>query len=260
MVSRLVPVAVKYIGESNALSLPILHQTIFKPNIFFRLVLFSLPFPYNNRYLYSCNHHLLLKMKFTSSAAILSIAALAGTTLAAPMQDSTKLQARDFNVDNPRYTLLPETTSQYDVGTGAVTFNTGVGEVDKSTSNGGHDITSLVSFYIPWYTAGYTCEVVFDLEPTASLSGTAGAQAFMSRAPATVTTSTWPQGNQRDGHVGTLKALSGQRATWDLPASTRQFSCADAAGHLYGGELVPTGDNDHIGWTPGTDGPKIVVY
>ena len=207
-------------------------------------------------------------MKFATSSAALSVAALAGTTLAVPMQHSAELYPRngrdsgpgEFSAVNPRDVIFPQVTSQYNVGTGAVSFNTNFGEVDKYTSNGGNDITSLVTFSIPSYPSGFTCELVFDLDSTRGVSGSASAQVFASLAPATATTSTWPQGNQRDQYVGTLKALSGERATWDLPASTRQFPCSDAVGRLYGGELVPTGDNDHISWVPGVDGPKIVVY
>jgi len=203
-------------------------------------------------------------MKFATSAAFLSVAALAGPTLAVP----TGLYPRNgqgsgpgtFSADNPRDVIFPQVTSQYNVGTGAVTFNTGTGVVDKSTSNGGKDITSLVTFSIPPYPSGFICELVFDLDSSRYVSGTASAQAFTSLAPATATTFDWPQGNQRDHHVGTLKAVAGGRATWDLPASTRQFPCSEAVGRLYGGEVVPTGDNDHISWVPGVDGPKIVVY
>ena len=198
-------------------------------------------------------------MKFATSIASLSVAALAGTTLAAPTPDRGQ-GPQPFNAANPRDVIFPQVTSQYNVGTGAVTFNTGIGLVDKSTSDHGKDTTTLVSFSVPPYPPEFTCELVFDLAVGREVSGSASAQAFISLAPATATTFDWPQGSQRDRQVGTLTVAAGQRATWDLPNSTRQFPCSQAVGRLYGGELVPTGDNDHISWVPGVDGPKIVVY
>jgi hypothetical protein len=253
----------------------VLHQ-INNPDhnsIFSHYFLFPLSFSCDIRYFpisrnSIVNYPAIINMKFATSAAALSVAALAGTTLAAPMQGSAGLYPRNgrgfgpgnFTALNPRDVIFPQVTSQYNVGTGAVSLNTGSGVVDKYPSNGGKDITSLVTFSIPAYPSGFTCELVFDLDSTRGVSGSASAQAFTSLAPATATTSTWPQGNQRDQFVGTLKAIPGERATWDLPASTRQFPCSEAVGRLYGGELVPTGDSDHISWVPGVDGPKIVVY
>src|SRR5436190_9408542 len=132
-------------------------------------------------------------MKFATSIASLSVAALAGTTLAAPAAGLVARNGRDqgpgpFNAANPRDVIFPQVTSQYNVGTGAVTFNTGIGLVDKSTSNHGKDTTTLVSFSVPPYPPEFTCELVFDLAVGREVSGSASAQAFISLAPATVTT------------------------------------------------------------------------
>lgn len=182
------------------------------------------------------------------SFTALIVAAIAGTTLAAPSERR----------QNPPTTLYPIITSQYNVKTGAVAYNTNHGVIDKSTSNNGADTTTLVTFYIDQSYNGLTCQFVFDSGE--NISGSARADAYSAIAPATVNTQSWPQGNLRDQQLGRLVAQSGQPATWEQSYPKRIFPCADAAGKYYASELVGVWDNDHIEWTPNVSGPKILAY
>jgi hypothetical protein len=190
-------------------------------------------------------------MKFQSATAFL-LAAAASTTLAAPTPGA--LQRRYIEE------LYPDFTSQYNVGTGAITYDTGVGLVSKSPTNGGQDTTTLVTFNIPAAWSSYsTCRIVFTSATTSSVSGSGRADVFTSLSPATQSTASWPPGNLRDIHFGRLLAAPGTEATWEQSYVGPDIPCADLAGHAYGGELVGVYDTDYITWTPGTDGPKIVV-
>ncbi|KAF7509065.1 hypothetical protein GJ744_008460 [Endocarpon pusillum] len=191
-------------------------------------------------------------MKFQSSTSFL-LAVLASTTLAAPTNQGA-LQRR--------YTkeLYPDYTSQYNVGTGAITYNTKVGLISKSPTNGGQDTTTLVTFNVPAEWSAYTtCRIVFTSAATSSVLGSGRADVFTSLSPATHSTASWPPGNLRDIHVGRLLAAPGTEATWEQSYVGPDIPCAELAGHAYGGELVGVYDSDYITWTPGKDGIKIVV-
>ena len=198
-------------------------------------------------------------MKFqTSSATALAVAALAGTTIAAPTVKSPSNLRRD----TPIGTIYPINTSQYTVSTGAVASGVSEGLISKSTDDHGADITTLLTFFIDPYWSGHTCEFSFDLAPTDTASGSAEADLFTSIAPVTGSASSWPSGNLRDNYVGRFSVAAGATATWEQAnyGANARFSCGDAAGMYYGGELVGVGDNDVISWTVWEAGPKVLVY
>ncbi len=80
--------------------------------------------------------------------------------------------------------VFPEFT--YNSRTGAVDFNTARGLVSRSPTNGGADITTLVTFALDEQYASNWCQVVFDLkDASSSATGSKQAQLFTSLAPAT---------------------------------------------------------------------------
>jgi hypothetical protein len=162
-------------------------------------------------------------------------------------------------------TIFPSFTSQYHVKTGAVDYNSNIGQVFKSPTNNGADITTLVTFEVDAMYSGRQCQLVFDLATGGSsyVAGTGKVQVFTSLAPATQSASGWPSGNLRDQMLGTLDVAYG-RASWEAgsgPGATVQgvFDCSTVAGRVYGGEIVGQGDYDDILWVVGVDGPKIIV-
>lgn len=166
----------------------------------------------------------------------------------------------------PVATVFPDYTSQYNSKTGAVDFHTPYGLVSRSTSNGGADITTLVTFTLDSQYASNQCQLVFDLaDYSSSVSGSKKAQLFTSLAPATADSESWPSGNLRNQELGSIDIVSGGRATWEAgsgPGATANgyFPCSAIAGHIYGGEVVPQGDDVTISWPAGSDGPKIIVW
>jgi len=168
----------------------------------------------------------------------------------------------------PIAAILPDFTSQYTVSTGAVDFHTTRGLVSRVPQNGGKDITTLVTFELSSQYSGNQCQLVFDMgnDPTGYVSGTGQAQLFTSLAPADQDTSTWPSGNLRNQHLGTIQVNAYGRAVFEAgsgPGATvdGKFPCSAIAGKIYGGEVVPVGDSDTISWLAGSgDGPKILVW
>src|SRR5437773_1456241 len=124
-------------------------------------------------------------MKFSTAVALFLAAAAPG--LAAPLEPRAR-------------TLYPVATSQYNVWTGAVNFKTKTGLIQK-TGGKSADITTLVTFDIPEDVGGKQCELIFELDSTATATGSRRAQVFSSQKPATEDTSSWPNGNLRDQHV-----------------------------------------------------------
>lgn len=163
-------------------------------------------------------------------------------------------------------TIYPEYTSQYNVATGAVNFNTARGFVSRSYTNGGADSTALVTFAVPAQYSQNWCRVAFGLEAAGSYaSGSLKAQLFTSLAPATASTTTWPSGNLRNQNIGAIDVVPGGEAVWQVgsgPAATSNgfFPCSLVAGQVFGGEVVPQGDQVEISWPAGQDGIKIMVY
>jgi len=180
-------------------------------------------------------------MKFTAAiaAAILG----AATTLAVPLQQSTS------------NTLVPTVISKYNVWTGAIFFNTGLGRIYKDGRN--PEETTLVTFKFPDTLKGKQCKFVFTLDANQHFSGSAKFDIYTSLAPATASSSTWPSGNLRDQYLGRFQALVGDATPIDH--ANNPFPCP--AGQTLGAELVGVFDNDEIFWdvnAPGI-GPKIVV-
>lgn len=153
--------------------------------------------------------------------------------------------------------IRPTHTSQYDVWTGAVRYDEKHGKIFKDGKT--TDITTLLTFDFPTASAGKTCSFHFDLSSdlAAKVSGTGQFDVFISLAPATRSTTTWPSGNLRDQHIGRMRAQPNAAATWvaGFPTFGQSFPCP--AGQTYGGELVGTGDADHIEWLASTSGAYI---
>lgn len=166
----------------------------------------------------------------------------------------------------PAATVYPDFTSQYNSANGAVEFHTARGYVSRNTKNNGADITTLVTFTLPEKYASNNCQLVFDLADSSStLSGSKKAQLFTSLAPATADSDSWPSGNLRNQALGSIDLAQGGRATWEAgsgPGATANgfFPCSAIAGHIYGGEIVPQGDNVEFSWPAGKDGVKIIVW
>jgi hypothetical protein len=197
-------------------------------------------------------------------AGLLSLAAL---STAAPLASSPIVQ-RQPQGQQPIASILPDFTSQYTSSTGAVDFHTSRGLVSREPWNGGKDITTLVTFELPSQYSGNQCQLVFDLgnDPSGYVTGTGKAQLFTSLAPADMDTSTWPNGNLRNQHLGTVQVNAYGRAVWEAGSGPGasvdgMFPCSSIAGMVYGGEVVPVGDSDTISWAAGSgDGPKILVW
>ncbi|OAL27072.1 hypothetical protein AYO20_09880 [Fonsecaea nubica] len=172
------------------------------------------------------------------------------------------------NQDQPIATILPDFTSQYTVSTGAVAFHTSRGLVSRSHGNNGNDMTTLVTFELDTMYSGNQCQLVFDLgsDPTSYVTGTGKAQLFTSLAPATADSESWPSGNLRNQALGTIDVKAYGRASWEAGSGPGanvdgKFPCSLITGQIYGGEIVPVGDEDTISWTAGHgDGPKILVF
>lgn len=206
-----------------------------------------------------------------SLAAIVNAAPLAARSQSSSYSNVTVAPASTDSswtdvVKAPVAVIFPDYTSQYNGKTGAVDFHTPRGLVSRSPTNGGADITTLVTFQVGTEYQANQCQLVFDLvDPTSSVAGTSKAQLFTSLAPAYTDTETWPSGNLRNQMLGTIDIVAGGRATWEAgsgPGATVDgfFPCSAITGQLYGGEVVPQGDYDLISWPAGTDGVKILVW
>jgi hypothetical protein len=196
-------------------------------------------------------------MHFSTSAITLAMVSFASalptnTVYVSPIPSSTSYPSLP-----PSNIIRPTITSQYNVWTGAVRYNTPNGKIFKDGRT--TDITTLLTFDFPAASAGKMCSFQFDLssDPTAIVSGTAQFDVFTSLAPAHRSTTTWPSGNLRDQHFGRMTARRDGEATWvdGFPTFGKSFPCP--AGQTYGGELVGTGDVDHIEWVAANSGPYI---
>jgi len=167
----------------------------------------------------------------------------------------------------PVQTILPEYVSIFE---GHVGPHSARGLVSRHPNNGGVDTSTLVTFELPAFYASNTCQLVFDL--TDSSSSAVGsstplrAQIFTSLAPAGVSASSWPTSNLRDQELGSIDIVAGGRAIWEtgsgsaVAARNGVFPCSAIAGQIYGGEIVPQGDDVEISWPATTDGIKIIVW
>ena len=162
--------------------------------------------------------------------------------------------------------IFPNYTSQFNTATGAVDFHTSQGLVYRSITDGGADITTLVTFELPAKYSSNWCQIAFTLEDAASwATGSLQAQLFTSLAPATTDASSWPSGNLRDQDLGSIDIVVGGEASFQAgsgPAATSDgfFPCSLIAGQVYGGEIVPQDDAVEISWPAGGNGIKIIVY
>lgn len=187
------------------------------------------------------------------------------TSGSAPFEGGAVYTGPSGEYPAPIAQIFPEYTSQYNVGTGAH-FHTSQGLVSKSPTNGGADITTLVTFEVPAEYSSNWCQVAFTLENAGSwASGSLQAQLYTSLAPATTDASSWPSGNLRDQFLGSIDIVVGGEASFEAgsgPAATSHgfFPCSLIAGQVYGGEIVPRGDSVQISWPAAQDGIKIVVY
>uniref|UniRef100_A0A1D1ZBA3 Ubiquitin 3 binding protein But2 C-terminal domain-containing protein n=1 Tax=Anthurium amnicola TaxID=1678845 RepID=A0A1D1ZBA3_9ARAE len=190
------------------------------------------------------------------------------TTAAAPAYTSSGAPYTGPAVpySQPVAVVFPDYTSQYNSKTGAVDFHTARGLVSRSPTNGGADITTLVTFSLGTQYSSNMCQLVFDLtDPSSWVSGSKQAQLFTSLAPANTDSSAWPSGNLRNQELGSIDIVPGGHATWEAgsgPGATVNgfFPCSAIAGQIYGGEVVPQGDSVEVSWPAGRDGVKIIVW
>ena len=142
--------------------------------------------------------------------------------------------------------VKPSVRSQYAVSAGAISYNTGVGKIFKSGRS--TDITTLLTFDFPAAAAGKTCTFHFYAESTVTVTGSGQFQLYTSLAPPTGSTTTWPPGNRRNNHVGTLRVVKPGEATWvdGNPVTAKSFPCPTGT---VGYELVGVYDNDDIAWS-----------
>lgn len=155
-----------------------------------------------------------------------------------------------------RGTIRPSFTSQYEVSTGAVRYASSEGKIFKDGKT--TDVTALLTFAFPEESRGKTCSFHFDLDSPDAVSGSGQFDVFISQAPATKNSDSWPSGNLRDHHIGRMSAKMNGEAAWipGFPGFGQAFPCP--AGERYGGELVGAGDADHIEWLANASGPYIL--
>lgn len=187
-------------------------------------------------------------MQFTTSTT--AFLALLGLTSALPSPQNSPRNSG---------TITPAVISQYEVWTGAVHYNTPNGKIFKDLQK--PDITTLLTFDMPSSLQGLTCEFHFYLDAASTLSGSEQFDVFSSLAPAAGSTTTWPQGNQRDQYIGRMAASVPGEATWEsgFPQLWKSFPCP--FGEQLGAELVGVSDQDDIEWLDSsTVGPYIRYY
>ncbi|KAK3682053.1 hypothetical protein B0T22DRAFT_444301 [Podospora appendiculata] len=157
-----------------------------------------------------------------------------------------------------RGVIAPTTLYTFNVGTGAINCTNTGGLVSKSHTNGGNDITTLITFTYPPESAGKTCTLQFFLAgPDVSLDGTGQIDVFSILAPAPGCTDSWPPGNGRNIHLGRWNVDISQYATWDWTSSsylTQPTTCA-APGTVEAYEFVGVGDYDLVQWGDSSSAP-----
>jgi hypothetical protein len=186
------------------------------------------------------------------TSTLFAFVGAAASVLAAPLEART---------GSPGNYFTPSAIYNYDVGTGAIQC-TSTGLISKSTSNNGHDITTLVTFTYPAAAENHKCQFFFYLDSTASLSGSKKIDVFTSLAPAPGCTTGWGPGNQRNVNIGRISAELNNYATWDATYGAYLTAPSDckAPGTQEGFELVGVYDNDYVSWNPTVAGARIVYY
>ncbi|KAF7553323.1 hypothetical protein G7Z17_g3712 [Cylindrodendrum hubeiense] len=178
---------------------------------------------------------------------LIATAFASASVLAAP------LEARD----DPFFS--PSDIWTYSVSTGAISETT-YGEVSKSDTNGGNDITTLLTFTYPSEAEGKQCQFAFYLDSTATIDGSKKLDLFTSNSPAPGPTTGWGPGNQRNINLARISVTAPGFATWDARYSeylTQKTPCK-AAGTVEGFELVGVYDNDYVSWNPDFAGLRII--
>jgi hypothetical protein len=211
----------------------------------------------------------------TETAVAAPTAAPTATEVAAPTYTSINT-AEPTSTSTPSYvgsptwgvTLFDSLVSQYNVWSGAINYNSKAGKIFKD--NGQHpDISTLVTFNIPSWAAGYMCapRLRLDAKDSSKVSGSGLFDVFKSLAPATGSTTSWGPGNQRDQFIGRMKAVkptTGTATSYFVDPTTNGgvFPCAPYAGKALGMEYVPVYDVDDIEWDDRyvTAGPEMVIY
>jgi hypothetical protein len=175
-------------------------------------------------------------MKFLTAPILL----LAGLAASAPAPVPAVPTTGNF--------LLPAVASQYDVWTGAIRYASSTGKIFKNGKT--TDTTTLLTFNHTAAGVGHSCTFHLFLATTSKLTGAANFDVFSSLKTAAKSTTTWPQGNQRNNHLGRMKAALGAEATVlaGYPTAVGGFPCP-AAGTVAGYEFVPTDDVTDIEWT-----------
>jgi hypothetical protein len=150
--------------------------------------------------------------------------------------------------------ITPVVSSQYDVSTGEIVYDTGLGLICKATGNS--DVTTLFTFNVTAAACGKTGVFGFALDnaATTTVSGNQLLDLFSSLNPATASEDSWPPGNQRDNHLGRLNVVQDGAATWvdGFPVAGQGFTIS-AAG-TYGYELVGVGDADLVSYASANNG------
>jgi hypothetical protein len=179
-------------------------------------------------------------------------AAMLAITAAVPVAQNSSSPFSQPNI------IRPSARSQYDVWTGAVHYNSANGKIFKDGKT--TDVSTLLTFNFPDVTKGQRCEFHFYLDSTATLSGTGTFDVFSSLAPATQSTTTWPNGNLRDQYGGRMQANKPGDAVFleGYGNKAQVFDCP--SGSVYGAELVPTGDVDDIEWVGSLAGAYILYH
>lgn len=208
----------------------------------------------------------LLKMKFNAAIAAALLAASSvtatpftrrcnGPNCAQPACPVGCIpdQTNPVPIPSNGQTIKPSFLSLYNVGTGAIDFDVANGKIFKADTDGGKDITTLVTFDFPAASNGKTCYFSFDLDTTATLTGSGLFDVFTSLQPATADTTSWGPGNQRNQNVGRMKAAVGAQATW-VAQFLHPFPCPTGT---QGYELVGVYDNDDLEWSKALAGPTI---
>jgi hypothetical protein len=157
--------------------------------------------------------------------------------------------------------FTPSAIYNYDVGTGAIDCHPAGGLISKATNNGGHDITTLVTFTYPPESANKQCALSFYLDPTATLTGSSKIDVFTSLNPAPGCTTGWGPGNLRNNELGRWNAVIGGYATWDWTSSsylTAPVPCKPV-GTVEAFELVGVWDTNEVAWNPAVAGIRMAL-
>ena len=157
--------------------------------------------------------------------------------------------------------FYPKATYNYDVGAGAIECSPSTNRLTKSTSNYGHDTTTLLTFEYPAASADQLCQFGFRLEVTDILTGDHGCllDLFSSLAPAPGCTSGWGPGNQRNVHMGRLQVVLGGDAVFTDTYTTylTEPSPCKTPGTVEAFELVGVYDDVDVEWEPSVSGAYI---